>query len=84
MALRLSTEYNGVDGDSVVCLVDSVTEWAFGPIFYTEAEAGRFLDYAEHCGVSDGDVRQLDNIELEKLYGEYQTELAKARKHSDS
>jgi hypothetical protein len=57
--------------EHVVALYDSVTDWAFGPIFYSEDAATRFLDWAEAQGVKDGDVRQLSNEELDDLWGRY-------------
>jgi hypothetical protein len=55
----------------VVALYDSVTDWAFGPIFHSEEAADRFLNWAEEQGVSDGDVRQLTNPQLVELWDRY-------------
>lgn len=65
MGLRFSsTEHK-------VTLFDSVTDWAFGPVFNTEEAAERFLKWAEDQGVKDGDVRALRNPELFKLWERY-------------
>jgi len=54
-----------------VALYDTVTDWAFGPVFGSEEAAKRFLDWAESQGVKDGDVRALNNVNLSKLWDLY-------------
>ena len=54
-----------------VAMYDSVTDWAFGPVFSTEEAAQKFLEWAEGEGVKDGDVRQLTNTDLSDLWERY-------------
>ena len=54
-----------------VALFDSVSDWAFGPIFNTQDAAQAFLDWAENHGVPDGDVRALTNERLAALWDSY-------------
>lgn len=64
MGLRLTTE------DDQVAMFDSVTGWAFGPVFANAHEAAVFLDWLDvHHDVSD--ARALPLARLEELYGEY-------------
>ena len=65
MSLRYSSR------EDVVCLFDSVTEWAFGPVFHSEEDAESFLEYAEALGVRDGDVRRLTNDQLTQMWDDY-------------
>lgn len=65
MGLRFTTR------ESKVALFDSVTDWAFGPVFNTEDAAERFLLWAENHGVPDGDVRSLTNSRLYALWESY-------------
>lgn len=55
----------------VVALYDSVTDWAFGPVFRSEESAARFLDWAEQNGIENGDVSVLANPELWELWSRY-------------
>lgn len=57
--------------EDVVALFDSVTGWAFGPVFSTEKAAERFLRWSEKQGVKNGDVRALDTRDLWELWGRY-------------
>ena len=63
MGLRLSTD------EDKVCLFDSVTDWAFGPVFNTETAADRFLEWASEQGTPD--VRALLNVDLSALWDRY-------------
>lgn len=57
------------------CLYDSVTEWAFGPVFNTGDAADRFLDWAQDVAdVKDGDVRALTTPEMVELWDRYRRE----------
>ena len=58
------------DGEHTA-LYDSVTDWAFGPVFTTEDAALAFLNWAENHGVPDGDVRCLSNERLAALWDSY-------------
>ena len=62
----------GDSDDSAACLFDSVTGWAFGPVF-AEAEDGTLAeDMAEefilYAQSKQGDPRSIPEHELEKLY----------------
>jgi hypothetical protein len=66
----------------IACLFDSVTDWAFGPIFHRaengdspEDLAQAFLDWLQEQAENNGrDVRQLPPRELEKLHDQWATE----------
>lgn len=64
-----------ISNDEHTVLYDSTSEWAFGPVFNDEIAAERFLDYAEHVGVKDGDVRQLGYDGLIDLWERYAREV---------
>lgn len=64
MGLRLTAD------EGKTALFDSVSGWAFGPVFSDADQAEDFLRYAEQVfGVPDGDVRALDMAALGKLAG---------------
>ena len=65
MGLRFVTD------DEVTAMYDSVSGWAFGPIFHDEDEAQRFLDWTETQGVRAGDVRSVPLAELDELWARY-------------
>lgn len=50
--------------ENVVALHDSVTGWAFGPVFHSEEEADDFLIYAS----TGPDLRILTDDELMEIY----------------
>ena len=66
----------------IACMFDSVTGWAFGPIFHRgqdgespEDLAQAFLDWL--LQMDDGcDARQIPPGELEKLHARWATEVA--------
>ena len=70
MGLRFITD----PVEHMTALYDSVTVWAFGPVFQgadSEAQAEAFCDWAETQGVKDGDVRAVPNNDLYEMYGRY-------------
>ena len=68
--------------EDVVALYDSVSDWAFGPIFYTEEAAEAFLKFAGDEGVpGNGDVRALDTAALVALWDKYCEQNEHARGH---
>ena len=66
MSLQLIT-----DDEGTTALYDTVSDWAFGPVFTQREHAEAFLDWTETQGVQDGDVRQLSNEDLYELSGRY-------------
>jgi hypothetical protein len=66
MSLQLITNDEGT-----TALYDTVSEWAFGPVFTSRENADAFLDWAEIQGVKDGDVRRLPYEELSELSDRY-------------
>ena len=69
MGVRVSDKRN-------VCLYNSVTGLAFGPVFASNFDAEDFLDWmrteAESNGVSSTDPRDLGHGELAIAYGKWQ------------
>lgn len=59
----------GISG--YTAMYDSVTDWAFGPVFTSPENAEQFLAWAESQGVRNGDVRQLSNDRLAELSDRY-------------
>jgi hypothetical protein len=57
------------DAEHKVALFDSVTGWAFGPIFEDDEEANDFLSFSEEK--ESRDLRQLTEAELNDLYGRW-------------
>jgi hypothetical protein len=62
----------------LACLFDSVTGWAFGPLFHTgengeaaEDRAQAFLDWLAENDADGRDPRIIPPGELEKLYGRW-------------
>jgi hypothetical protein len=60
----------------IACLFDSVTGWAFGPVFHRgedgdapEDRAQAFVDWLAEGGF--GDPRGIPSGELERLYGRW-------------
>jgi hypothetical protein len=66
MSLQLIT-----DDEGTTALYDTVTEWAFGPVFTSRERCDAFLDWTETQGVKDGDVRQLSYEDLGELSDRY-------------
>lgn len=60
-----------ITSDDKTALYDSVTEWAFGPVFNTEHAADQFLDWLQAQGVRDGDARSLSTPDLVTLWESY-------------
>ena len=55
-----------LSGEAGACLYDSVTDWAFGPLFASEEQAEAFCAWhREHYAE---DVRQLTDAELQARY----------------
>lgn len=50
--------------EKVVALFDSVSGWAFGPVFHSEDEAEDFLEFTSNSP----DLRTLTDAQLEELY----------------
>jgi hypothetical protein len=65
MGLRLTAT------EGKCALYDSVTDWAFGPVFDSPGEAEAFLRWTEAQGIEGGDVRSLSMRELEALSDRY-------------
>jgi hypothetical protein len=67
----------------IACLFDSVTAWAFGPVFSRgengdspEDLAQAFLDWLQELAENNGrDPRQIPSGELEKLHDRWATEV---------
>lgn len=64
MSVRILTGTHDVDVPGAV-LFDSVTMWAFGPVFKSYADADNFREWLP------GDARSYDDVELERLYTEW-------------
>lgn len=53
-----------------VAIYDSVSDWAFGPVFDSEESAQKFLNWTvENC--YGADLRSMTPSELESVYGRY-------------
>jgi hypothetical protein len=59
-----------------VALFDSVTNWAFGPVFDTEEDANNFLGWCERRGLED--VRLMSEQRLLWVYGQWHAALTAA------
>lgn len=58
------------DASHVAVLYDSVTGWAFGPVFHSSSQMDRFLLFVEQ-ETGDADCRRFSNAELESLWGKF-------------
>lgn len=52
----------------VVAMFDTVTGWAFGPVFDGREEARRFMEFAGGQLGPDTDIRAVPNVKLEELH----------------
>lgn len=57
------------DREGGAVLFDSVTGWAFGPVFADEDEAESFLDWCREKGLRD--VRELGGATLKAQYEQF-------------
>lgn len=64
MGVRLIADPNG--GNDSVAMYDSVSGFAFGPVFASEEDAEDFIEYARR--EYDRDVRQLPDEALKRLH----------------
>ena len=67
MGLRLTS------AEGVTAMFDSVTGWAFGPVFEHEEDAEAFMGWARtQCQIED--LRSLSSADLFRLWEEYNRE----------
>ncbi len=74
----LEGRYDGIGTRAV--LVDSVTEWAFGPLFDDLAEAEAFLEWIEDFAKPGLDTRNLARYELRNYVSKFRRDHGQATK----
>jgi hypothetical protein len=78
MGVRILTGHEQGTNQVRACLFDSVTEWAFGPVFYDYEDGTSADDVAESFLIwlreaDNRDPRQIPDLQLEELYGQFLT-----------